>query len=91
MARWVEAGRHIGAMTSRTIALLDLYGAPLMREALGEMLARGTHDPGALALLCEQRRRPHPPPPALPLTIASYVVERDVMAHDLGDYDDHLF
>jgi hypothetical protein len=91
MARWVEAGRQVGSMTSRTLTLLDMYGAPIVRDALSEMLRRGTHDPGALALLCEQRRRPRQGPVALPFDFAPHVVERDVMAHDLGDYDDNLF
>jgi hypothetical protein len=67
--RWVDAGRNLGSMTARTLKLLDLYGAELLGAAVEEVLARGMHDPGALAALCEQRRcaRANPVPLDVPL------------------------
>ena len=86
--RWVDLGRNLGSMVTRTIALLDAYGAPTLREAVAEMLSRGTHDPGAMAILCEQRRRQRGDQPPLMVTFADHVHERDVVAHDLGGYDE---
>jgi hypothetical protein len=52
------------------------------------LLARGTHDIGALAVLCEQRRRKGRGPAATVIAFADHVVEGDVVPHDLGAYDD---
>jgi hypothetical protein len=52
------------------------------------MLARGIHDRGAMAILCEQRRRRHAGPAPLLLHLGDHVVERDVIPHDLGGYDE---
>ena len=41
-------------MTARTGKLLDLYGAEVLAQAVAAVLARGLHDPGALALRCEE-------------------------------------
>ena len=51
-----------------------------------ELLERGSHDYGALAILCEQRRTRRRP--VLPLVLAPHVVDRDVIPQDLGGYDD---
>jgi len=85
--RWVAANRNLGSMVARTIGLLDAYGAPLLREAVATMLASDTHDPGALAILCERRRRHRGDRPSIPLSLSSHVLERDVIPHDLGTYD----
>ena len=55
--RWIEGGRNLRHMTAQTTKLLDLYGEEILREAVGEILERGLHDPGALAQWCEQKRR----------------------------------
>jgi transposase len=86
--RWVDAGRNLGSMIARVIVLLDAYGAPVMRHALTEMVARGTHDPGALAILCEQQRRRRGDRPVRVVAFGDHVQERDVVPHDLGGYDD---
>lgn len=86
--RWVEAGRNLGSMVTRTLKLLDAYGAPVLRAAVEEMNTRGTHDPGAMAIFCEERRRTRRGPAALVLDLAAHVVERDVVPHDLGGYDE---
>lgn len=85
--RWVEAGRNLGSMTARTLKLLDLYGAELLAAAVEEVLARGLHDPGALAALCEQRRCARAAPVPLDIPLPSHVHDRDVIPHDLGTYD----
>ncbi len=86
--RWFEAGRNIGSMTAKTIRLLNLYGATVLQPAVDEMIARGTNDPGALAILCDQQnQRQKGSTPSIPLALSQHVVERDVVQHDLGGYD----
>jgi transposase len=86
--RWFESGHNIGNMTLRTLRLLDLYGATILADAVAEMLARGTFDPGALAILCDQcRQQRKEPAPSMALDLAQHVVDRDVLQHDLGGYD----
>jgi hypothetical protein len=90
-ARWVEAGRNVGTLTAATLRLLDCYGAPLLNEALAEVLSRGTHDPGALAAVCEQRRRAKGQPLPVELHLGSHVPDRDVTPHSLERYDEHTY
>ena len=86
MGLWLEDGRNVGSLVARTLKLLDLYGATVLKAAAEELLAKKSHDYGALAILCEkQRTRPRR---VLPLDLASHVVDRDVIPHDLGGYDD---
>ena len=89
--RWVDAGRNVGSLTARTLKLFDLYGAELFAAALSEMLARGTHDIGALAHLCEQRRRARSLPVPVELALPAHIKDRDVIPHPLGSYDDNDF
>jgi transposase len=84
--RWLEDGRNVGSLTLRVIKLLDHYGARIFREAADELLERGQYDLGALAILCEKRRKQ--PAPALPIEFGAHVPERDIVPHDLGGYDD---
>jgi len=86
-ARWVDAGRNIGSLTARTLHLLDLYQADLLAEAVSEVLARGMHDPGALAQVCEQRRRAKSLPVPVPVELGAHVPDREVIPHDLEGYD----
>lgn len=86
--RWVDAGRNVGSMVGTTIKLLDAYGAPILREVVSEMLARGTHDRGVMAILCEQKRKRRDGPAPTIIELGSHVVERDVVPHDLGGYDE---
>ena len=86
--RWFDSGHNIGAMTLKVVRLLDLYGATVLQAAVTDMLQRGTHDPGALALLCDQhRQRLRGPTAHVPLAFGEHVVECDVLQHDLGGYD----
>lgn len=86
MRRWLEDGRNVGSLVARTLKLLDLYGARIVASAVDDLLAKGGHDLGALAILCEQRRTK--PRRVLPVEIGPHVVDRDVIPHDLGGYDD---
>jgi len=86
--RWVEAGRNVGNMTARTLGLLRLYGGQILARAVAEALQRQTHDPGGLAILCEQARRDLSRPIPTPLDIGQHVPDRDVIPHDLGGYDE---
>lgn len=84
--RWLEDGRNVGSLVARTLKLLDLYGGSVLAEATVDLLDKGSHDFGALSILCEQRRAR--PRAVLPIELAPHVVDRDVIPHDLGGYDD---
>lgn len=85
--RWIDLGRNVGLMTARTGKILDLYGAEVLAKAVAEVLARGLHDPGALALRCEQARRAMGAPMPVALELGDHVPDCDVTPHDLGKYD----
>jgi transposase len=85
--RWVEAGRNVGSMVAQTGKLLDLYGREVFRQAIAEMIARGTHDPGQIGVLCEKHRRAAAQPVPVDVPLGDHVPDRDVIAHDLGGYD----
>jgi transposase len=85
--RWVEVGRNVGLMTARTGKLLDLYGAEVLGQAVAAVLARGLHDPGALALRCEEARRAVDRPVPVVLQLAPHVPDCEIVPHDLGQYD----
>ncbi len=85
--RWVEDGRNVGSLIARSLKLLDLYGEPVFADAVAEAVRRATADFGALALLCEQRRASHHTPPPLPMTFGDHVSDRDVIPHNLENYD----
>jgi len=86
MRRWLEDGRNVGSLVARTLKLLDLYGARVLSGAVDDVLDKGGHDLGALAICCEQRRTK--PRRVLPVELGAHVVDRDVIPHDLGGYDD---
>src|SRR5262249_55973520 len=88
LERWIDAGRNLGSMVASTIVLLDAYGPAVLRAVVGDMIARGIHDRGAMAILCEQHRKPRAGPAPLVLELGKHVVERDVVPHDLGGYDE---
>lgn len=88
LERWVEAGRNIGSMIASTLMLLDAYGPVVLREVVDDMLARGVHDRGAMAILCEQKRRREGRPTPVVVELGPHVIERDVVPHDLGSYDE---
>ncbi len=86
--RWIEGGRSLRHMTAQTNKLLDLYGEAIFTEAVAEIIERGLHDPGALAQWCEQKRRALTRPVPVELVLNPHVPDRDVIPHDLEDYDD---
>ena len=73
-------------MVARTLKLLELYGEGVFRAAVDQLLAKGSHDLGALAVICDQQARPKTE--RLPIEFGDHVPERDVPSHDLGGYDD---
>ena len=75
-------------MTARTLKLLELYGAESFAAAVEEMLARGTHDIGALAQICEQRRRARSLAVPVAFNLPAHVHDREVVPHSLGSYDE---
>jgi transposase len=85
--RWVEAGRNVGFTIAKVSRLLDLYGEEILGAAAREAIARGTHDPGALAVLCEERRRATSSPVPIDIDLGAHVPDRDVIPHDLETYD----
>ena len=87
LERWVEAGRNVGFMTAKASRLLDLYGLEIFGAAAREAIARGTHDPGALAVLCEERRRAADYPVPIDIDLGTHVPDCDVIPHDLESYD----
>ncbi len=89
LERWVEAGRNVGFMVAKASHLLDLYGVDILGAAAREAIARGTHDPGALAVLCEDPRATDGLVP-IDIDLGAHVPDRDVIPHDLETYDAHL-
>jgi transposase len=87
-ARWIEAGRSLRHTTAFANRLLDLYGETIFIHAVAEIIERGLHDPGALAQLCEQQRRARSRPVPIAIAVPSHVPDRDVIPHNLEDYDD---
>ena len=87
LERWVEAGRNVGSMTAKATKLLDLYGVEAFGAAAREAIARNVHDPGALAVLCEERRRAAMSPVPVDIDLGDHVPDRDVIPHDLETYD----
>ncbi len=88
LERWVDAGRNLGSMVRFTITMLDAYGPVVLREVIADMLARGVHDRGAMAILCEQKRKRSDGPTPMPIQLGAHVIERNVVPHDLGGYDE---
>jgi hypothetical protein len=84
---WVEEGRNVNFMTGRVRGLMGDYGREVLSSAVRIMVARGTHDIGALTLLCEQERQRRNQPVPSALKLAEHVDERIVPTHDLASYD----
>lgn len=86
-ARWVETGRNVGSLTARLVGLLRSYDEETVAAAVAEVIARGTHDVGAVAVICEQLRRKANKPVPLDVRLGSHVPDRDVIPHSLEGYD----
>ena len=85
--RWVDEGRNVNFMTGRVRGLMGDYGREILSMAVGAMVARGTHDIGALTLLCEQERQRANRPVPSAMKLGEHVDERIVPTHDLASYD----
>jgi transposase len=82
-------GESAGSQTAQLLKLLDLYGAPALRHAIGEALQRDTPRASSVAFLL--RRRQQPTPPAAPKVDLSRHPEAqaiDVQPHALETYDE---
>jgi transposase len=88
LARWVEDGRVLGAMCSRLVRVLDLYGDVVFSAAVGDVLDRNATDIGALNVACEQRRRQQARPIPVDVSMPAHIPDRDVIPHALEDYDE---
>ena len=86
--RWFEHEFNLGSMVARTGKLLDSYGAAVLRAAVSHMLDKNLVDFGALSVLCETHRKARGSQVVPPLHLADHVVDRDVVPHDLGGYDE---
>jgi transposase len=84
---WVEEGRNVNFMTGRVRSLMGDYGREVLTIAVQAMVARGTHDIGALTLLCEQERQRMNRPVPSTMKLGEHVDERIVPTHDLASYD----
>ena len=51
------------------------------------MVERGTHDIGALALLCEQERQRTQRPMPIDVVLGEHVTDNVIVPHDLASYD----
>jgi transposase len=85
--RWVETGRNVGSLTARLAGLLRSYDDDTVAAAVNEVIARGTHDVGAVAVICEQLRRKANKPVPLDVALGGHVPDRDVIPHALEGYD----
>lgn len=89
LERWTVSGPSLGLQVTRAIKLLDLYGDEVFSAAVGEVVARGLRDNGALAVACDRLRRDKHRPVPVDIPLPAHVVDRDVVPHDLETYDDN--
>jgi transposase len=87
--RWMESGMSLANAVARTVKLLDLYGEEIFALAIQEINTRGLRDIGALMLSCERFRRERRLPLPLDLPLPGHIEDRDVIPHDLGNYDEN--
>jgi transposase len=85
--RWVDEGRNINFMTGHARKLFALYGQDVFAGAVRIMVERGTHDIGALALLCEQERQRTQRPMPIDVVLGEHVTDNVIVPHDLASYD----
>jgi transposase len=86
--RWMEGGPSLAIQVTRAIQLLDLYGDDIFALAVKELADRGLKDIGALAVACDRIRRERRKPLPLDVAIPEHIEDRDVIPHDLGNYDE---
>jgi transposase len=86
--RWAEGGPSLAMQVTRAIQVLDLYGNELFALAVEELRERGLSDIGALTMACDRLRRERSRPLPLKIPFPSHVEDRDVIPHDLSNYDE---
>ena len=84
--RWLEEGRNVGVAVTRAAGAYDDYGRDVFAAAVDEFVTRDLVDPAALTALCDHIKRTRSPRPPSPPT--HHVDDRDVIPHNLEDYDD---
>jgi len=89
LERWVQAGPSLAIQVTRAIKLLDLYGNEVFAAAVTDIVARGLRDTGALALVCDRLRKERRLPVPVDIVMPAHADDRDVVPHDLGNYDDN--
>jgi transposase len=87
LERWALAGPSLAIQVTRAIKLLDLYGDEIFAAAVGELVARGLRDTGALAVACDRLRRERRRPVPIDVPLPSHIDDPDIIPHDLETYD----
>jgi len=80
-------GESAGSQTAQLLKLLDLYGAPALRRAVAEALARNTPRASSVAFLL-RKQNPSAPPVAVDLSRHPNAQAVEVRTHDLETYDE---
>jgi hypothetical protein len=88
LATMFSNGQNIGLCTVRLLRLLDLYGEESLRRGIADLNANNICELSALAVRCDAHRRALNAPTQLPVSLPKGVVDRDVIPHNLEDYDD---
>jgi transposase len=88
IARCVSDGRQIGPSVYRLSKFLDVYGDAIFTDAVGEVLSGDTRDLGAVQVACEKQRRHRDRPVPVTVAIPSHIPDRDVIPHNLDNYDE---
>ena len=81
-------GESPGPQTLQLLKLLDQYGAPALRRAIGEALERGTPRAASVALLLRQHSHSVASPPPVDLSRYPEAQAIDIQPHDLETYDE---
>ena len=88
LSRWVTEGRMTGPTVFRLVKMLDLYGNAVFADAVADLVAREVADLGAFAVACEKARRARSLPIPVGVAMPAHIPDRDVIPHDLEDYDE---
>ena len=82
-----QQGESAGSQTVQLLKLLDLHGAPALRRAVAEAIARNTPRASAVAFLL-RKQKPSAPPLAVDLSRHPSAQAVSVQPHDLETYDE---
>jgi hypothetical protein len=81
-------GESAGSQTAQLLKLLELYGPPALRRAIGEALERNTPRASSVAFLLRKLQRSAPAPMAVDLSRHPEAQSIEVRPHDLETYDE---